>query len=86
MRAIPSPRPLAQATFGELLRRWRRKRGLSQGDLGKLLVPKARPSTVCCWENDVHIPSYKYLTQIVVLTGIPVDLALGLPYPEEAHS
>jgi hypothetical protein len=58
--------------------------GLSQGDLGELLAPKAQPSTVSCWENDIRRPSHRYLTQIVVLTGIPADLALGLPH-QEAH-
>jgi len=67
-----------QATFGELLRRWRRTRGLSQGDFGELLHPKARHSTVSCWENGVRRPSWKFLRQIVSITGIPADLALGM--------
>jgi transcriptional regulator with XRE-family HTH domain len=67
-----------QSTFGELLRRWRRHRGLSQGDFGQLLDPKARHSTVSCWENGVRRPSWKFLGQIVVITGIPADLALGV--------
>ena len=77
---------MTQATFGELLRRWRRMRGLSQGDLGELLKPKARCSTVSCWENDIRLPSRRYLSQIVVLTGIPADLAIGLPHREGGHS
>ena len=67
-----------QATFGELLRRWRRTRGLSQRDLGKLLAPEVRSSTVSCWENGVRHPSWKYLGQIVSITGIPARLALGI--------
>lgn len=73
---------LTQATFGELLRRWRRRRGLNQGELGELLVPKARCSTVSCWENDLRLPSRRYLSQIVALTGIPADLAIGLPHQQ----
>jgi len=68
-----------QATFGELLRRWRRSRGLSQGDFGELLHPKARHSTVSCWETGLRRPSWKFLGQIVSITGIPADLALGMP-------
>ena len=79
MPEIPSL-PMTQATFGELVRRWRRKEGLNQGDFGSLLEPKASHSTVSSWENGVRLPSLRYLTQIVVLTGIPADLALGLPY------
>ena len=74
---------LPQATFGELLRRWRRRRGLSQGDLGKLLKPRARHSTISCWENDVRVPSRKYLSQIVDLTGIASDIAIALLYGGE---
>jgi transcriptional regulator with XRE-family HTH domain len=79
------PLSLTQATFGELLRRWRRSQGLKQGDLGKLLEPKARTSTISCWENDVRRPSRRYLSQIVVLTGIPADLAIALLYREETQ-
>lgn len=75
--------PMTQATFGELLRRWRRRRGLSQGELGELLVPRARCSTVSCWENDLRLPCRRYLSQIVALTGIPADLAIGLPHQEK---
>lgn len=71
--------PFPQATFGELLRRWRRQQGLKQSDLGKLLEPKARVSTVSCWENDIRRPARRYLSQLVGLTGIPFDLVIGLP-------
>ena len=67
-----------QATFSELLRRWRRNQGLSQGDFGELLDPKVRHSTVSCWETDARRPSLKYLGQIVAITGIPAHLALGI--------
>jgi transcriptional regulator with XRE-family HTH domain len=69
----------AQATFGELLRRWRRSRKLSQSAFGQLLNPKARHATVSCWENGSRRPSWNFLRQIVSLTGIPADLALGIP-------
>ena len=74
-----------QATFGELLRRWRRSQGLKQIELGRLLNPKARTSTVSCWENDIRRPSRKYLSQIVDLTGIPAELGLSLPQREEGQ-
>lgn len=77
---------LTQATFGELLRRWRRSQGLQQIELGRLMKPKARAATVSCWENDIRRPSRKYLSQIVELTGIPVDLALRLLQREEGQS
>lgn len=67
-----------QATFSELLRRWRRNQGLRQGDFGELLNPRVRPSTVCCWERNVRRPSLKYLAQIVAITGIPPSLALRI--------
>lgn len=76
---------LPQATFGELLRRWRRSQGLSQSDLGTLLEPAVHHATVSCWENGVNLPSHKYLSQILALTGIPADLALGLPPREAGH-
>jgi transcriptional regulator with XRE-family HTH domain len=66
-----------QASFGELLRRWRRSQGLKQIEVGRLLKPKARAATVSCWENDLRRPSRKYIAQIADLTGIPADLALG---------
>ena len=66
-------------TFGELLRCWRRKQGLSQGGFGELLAPKARHSTVSCWESGARAPSRKYLGQIVAITGIPALLVLGSP-------
>jgi transcriptional regulator with XRE-family HTH domain len=68
-----------QATFGELLRRWRRDRGLSQRGFAELISPKVHAVTVSCWENDVRCPSLKHLRQIVALTGIPGHLALDLP-------
>lgn len=71
--------PAMQATFGELLRRWRRNRGLSQRDFAELIRPKVHAVTVSCWENDVRCPSLKHLRQIIAITGIPVHLALGLP-------
>lgn len=67
-----------QATFGELLRRWRRERRLSQAAFGELLDPKARHSTVSCWENGYRRPSWPFLGQIVSITGIPAHLALGV--------
>lgn len=80
--AINTSQKLLQATFGELLRRWRRSQGLKQIDLGRLLRPKARTSTVSCWENDIRRPSRRYLGQLVDLTGIPAELALEVPLPE----
>ena len=68
----------AQAPFGELLRRWRRSRGLSQGDFGELLHPKVRHSTVSCWEKGIRRPSWKFLAQIASITGIPIQVALGM--------
>jgi transcriptional regulator with XRE-family HTH domain len=82
-----SPFPLLlQASFGELLRRWRRSQGLKQIELGRLLRPRARAATVSCWENDLRRPSRKYIRQIIDLTGIPADLALGVPPREGAHT
>jgi transcriptional regulator with XRE-family HTH domain len=66
------------ATFGELLRCWRRNRDLSQSEFGELLKPKARHSTVSCWEAGIRRPSWKFLGQIVSITGIPAHLALGV--------
>ena len=83
MATIPSN--LSQATFGELLRRWRRGRHLSQADVGALLEPTVHHTTVSCWENDSHLPSHKYLTQLLKLTGIPAGLALGLPSGQTGH-
>jgi len=66
-----------QAPFGELIRRWRGQRGMSQGDFGKLLDPHARRSTVCCWEKGSRRPSFKFLGQILIITGIPAHFALA---------
>jgi transcriptional regulator with XRE-family HTH domain len=65
-------------TFGELLRRWRHNQGLTQEDFGQLLDPKARHSTVSCWEAGIRRPSWRFLGQIVSITGISADLALGV--------
>jgi transcriptional regulator with XRE-family HTH domain len=67
-----------EATFGELLRRWRRSCGLSQSEFGQLLDPKAGASSVSCWENDIRRPSWRFLGQIVSITGIPANFALGI--------
>jgi len=83
--ATTLPHSVRQATFGELLRRWRRRQRLKQIDLGRLLKPRARASTVSCWENDIRRPSRKYLNQLAELTGIPLDLALSLPQREEGQ-
>jgi transcriptional regulator with XRE-family HTH domain len=71
-------------TFGELLRRWRREHGLSQARFGQLLEPKARHSTVSCWEAGIRRPCWRFLGQIVAITGIPSHLALGAPAGSEA--
>lgn len=81
--AITNFHSLPHATFGELLRRWRRSQGLKQIELGRLLKPKARAATVSCWENGLRRPSRKYISQIVDLTGIPAGLALDAPQREE---
>lgn len=73
-----------QATFGELLRRWRRNRRLSQEDFGQLLEPKAQASTVSCWENGIRHPSWRFLGQIVAITGIPAHLALKVHDSQES--
>jgi transcriptional regulator with XRE-family HTH domain len=83
MATTTSPMML-QASFGELLRRWRRSQGLKQIELGRLLKPRARAATVSCWENGIRRPSRKYISQIVDLTGIPADFVLGVP-PREGH-
>ena len=67
-----------QVSFGELLRRWRHTRGLSQKAFGELLVPSVRHSTVSCWETDTRRPLLKYLAQIVAITGISPSVALGV--------
>lgn len=66
-----------QESFGGALRCWRQQRGLSQEELGQLLVPQMKQSTVSCWENGLRFPARKVLGQIVALTGMPADLALG---------
>jgi transcriptional regulator with XRE-family HTH domain len=71
-----------EADFGDLLWLWRLKRGLSQTAFGALLVPKAGPATVSCWERGIRRPSWKFLVQIVSITGIPVHIALGV---DEGH-
>ena len=75
---------MREATFGKRLRSWRRDRRLSQCGLGKLLVPKVHPSTVCCWERGSRRPSLRYLPQIVKLTSIAPEIVLGLAL-EESH-
>lgn len=71
--------PSPQATFGELLQRWRQNQGLSQTGFGELLRPNAQHSTVSCWEKGVRRPSSTFLGQIVQITGIPAHLALAVP-------
>ena len=76
---------LPQPTFGEMLRRWRNSRGLSQSAFGELLDPNVRHSTVSCWETDARRPLLKYLAQIVAITGISPSLALGLCQDEDSQ-
>lgn len=87
MLCMTSTCRFAQFTFGELLRAWRRNRGLSQGDFGALLIPKATQSAVSYWENGVRCPSFKFLGQILVLTGIPAQLLVAPAYQgaEQEH-
>jgi predicted transcriptional regulator len=66
-----------QESFGAALRCWRQQHGLSQDALGQLLVPQVKRSTVSCWESGLRFPARKVLRQIVALTGISADLALG---------
>lgn len=68
----------AYDAFAKRLRHWRSTHNLSQAAFGELLRPKVHHTTVSCWENGVRHPSLKYLGQIVVITDIPADLALGL--------
>lgn len=75
---MPSRTLSAPAPFGELLRRWRLSQGLSQSDFGELLHPKVRHSTVSCWEKGIRRPSWELLAQIVSITGIPIQAALGV--------
>ncbi len=67
-----------QATLGELLRRWRRSRKLTQEAFGDLLQPHVRPSTVSCWETGLRHPSWPFLAQILSITGIPAHIAVGV--------
>ena len=64
-------------SFGAALRCWRQQQGLSQDALGQLLAPQVKRSTVICWESGLRFPARKVLGQIVALTGISADLALG---------
>lgn len=77
MLCMTSTCRFAQFTFGELLRAWRRNQGLSQGDFGALLIPKATQSAVSYWENGTRCPSFKFLGQILVITGIPAQLVVA---------
>ena len=76
---------LSHMTFGEMLRLWRRRKGLSQAAVGALLEPVAHPTTVGCWEADSNLPNHKHLSQLLRITGIPPELALGLPPREESQ-
>jgi transcriptional regulator with XRE-family HTH domain len=78
MRRMTTETTSSPETFGELLRRWRRDQGLSQSGFGELLEPKARHSTVSCWEAGIRRPSWKFLGQIVSITGIPAHCVLGV--------
>jgi transcriptional regulator with XRE-family HTH domain len=68
--------PAHQPSFGESLRSWRLERRLTQRAFGDLFVPHVRHSTVSCWEQGLRRPSWKFLGQIVAITGIPAHLVL----------
>ena len=76
---------LSQMTFGEMLRLWRRRKGLSQADVAALLEPEVHQTTVSYWEADSNLPNGKHLSQLLRITGIPPELALGLPQGEADH-
>jgi len=68
---------LTQMPFGDSLRRWRQNQRLSQAGFGELLAPKVRHSTVSCWEKGLRRPSWRFLAQILAITGISPNVALG---------
>jgi DNA-binding transcriptional regulator YiaG len=76
---------LSQMTFGELLRLWRRRKGLSQADVAALLEPVVHQTTVSYWEADFNLPNGKHLSQLLRITGIPPELALVLTPREESQ-
>ena len=50
-------------------------------------IPQSGPvrhSTVCRWENDVRHPALRFLHQILAITAIPAEIALGITNAQEA--
>lgn len=55
------PRPEA-VTFGQTLKRYRKGKGISQGELAATL--RVDPSTLARWERDERLPGCEFLSRV----------------------
>jgi transcriptional regulator with XRE-family HTH domain len=78
--------------FGDQLRAWRLRSGISQENLGKRLGHK-RPSTVQSWERGRRPPKPVHIAALADALGLSVeerrlamDLLAGLPTEQDAQA
>lgn len=63
---------LGVLTFSQLIKNYRKTRGLTQSDFGKLINKKQ--VTVCNWEKDIHYPNdAEEIKQIANIINQPVS-------------
>ncbi len=63
---------------GRRLREARKRRGLTQTELGDLIgVGK---SAICCYEKEIRNPTLEALLEMVHVFGVSTDYLLGLDY------
>lgn len=72
------PSRVAERTFGENLKRFRERKGISQEKLGRLLG-NLRPSTVQSWEKDRRQPEATSIQRVAAfLDCTPAELIEGV--------
>jgi len=64
--------------YGKIIRKYRQKLGLEQGQLAALIDRKA--SAVSNWENGINRPDMDAVGRLCVVLKLPPDILFGLPH------
>lgn len=74
---LPNTAKESTASFGSVLREYRKKAKLSQQDLATMM--HSTRNTVTNWESNKSKPDLDITTELCVVLGIPIAELLGLP-------